>query len=81
MPFSEERADRAVKFIEGYLRHSKGQFAGQPFREIFGRVNDDGNRQVRQVYWEIPKKNGKSQIAAGVALTMLYTDREPSAEI
>ena len=91
MPFSEERADRAVRFIEGYLHHTKGQFAGQPFllrdwqkqhiREIFGRLNDDGSRQIRQVYWEIPKKNGKSQIAAGVALALLYTDREPSAEI
>ena len=91
MPFSEERADRAVNFMEGYLRHTKGQFAGQPFllrdwqkhhiRQIFGRLNDDGSRQVRQVYWEIPKKNGKSQIAAGIALTLLYTDREAAAEI
>jgi phage terminase large subunit-like protein len=91
VPFSEERAERAVRFIEGYLRHSKGEFAGKPFllrdwqkehiRQIFGRLNDDGTRQVRQVYWEIPKKNGKSQIAAGIALTLLYTDREPAAEI
>jgi phage terminase large subunit-like protein len=91
MPFNEERADRAVDFIEGYLRHTKGQFAGQPFilrdwqkehiRQIFGRLNDDGSRQVRQVYWELPKKNGKSEIAAGIALALLYTDREPAAEI
>jgi phage terminase large subunit-like protein len=91
MPFSDERADRAVNFIERYLRHTKGQFAGQPFvlrdwqkehiRQIFGRVNEDGSRQVRQVYWELPKKNGKSEIAAGIALALLYTDREPSAEI
>ena len=91
MPFSEERAERAVRFIEEYLRHTKGQYAGQPFilrdwqkqhiREIFGRLNDDGTRQIRQVYWEIPKKNGKSEIAAAIALTLLYTDRERSAEI
>src|SRR5215469_6994828 len=91
MPFSEERADRAVNFIEGYLRHTKGQFAGQPFilrewqkehiRQIFGRLNDDGSRQIRQVYWELPKKNGKSETAAGIALALLYTDREPAAEI
>ena len=91
MPFSEERATRAVQFIEEYLVHTKGQFAGQPFilrdwqkqhiREIFGRLNDDGSRQIRQVYWEIPKKCGKSEIAASIALTLLYTDREPAAEI
>ena len=91
MPFDEQRAERAIRFIETYLCHTKGQFAGRPFvlrdwqrkhvREIFGRVNDDGNRQIRQVYWEIPKKNGKSEIAAAIALTLLYTDREPGAEI
>lgn len=91
MPFDEQRADRAVNFIEQYLSHTKGQYAGRPFllrdwqkkhvREIFGRVNADGNRQIRQVYWEIPKKNGKSEIAAAVALCMLYADREPGAEI
>ena len=91
MPFDEQRAERAVRFIETYLRHAKGQFAGRPFvlrdwqlkhvREIFGRVNDDGSRQIRQVYWEIPKKNGKSEIAAAIALTLLYTDREAGAEI
>jgi len=91
VPFSDERADRAVNFIEHYLHHTKGQFVGQPFllrdwqkqhvREIFGRLNDDGSRQIRQVYWEIPKKNGKSEIAAAIALTLLYADREPGAEI
>jgi phage terminase large subunit-like protein len=90
VPFDEQRAERAVRFIETYLCHTKGQFAGQPFvlrdwqrkhvQEIFGRVNDDGSRQIRQVYWEIPKKNGKSEIAAAIALTLLYTDREAGAE-
>lgn len=91
VPFDEQRAERAVRFIETYLCHTKGQFAGRPFtlrewqrkhvREIFGRVNDDGSRKIRQVYWEIPKKNGKSEIAAAIALTLLYTDREAGAEI
>ena len=91
MPFDEQSAERAVRFIETYLTHTKGQFAGQPFllrdwqrthiKEIFGRVNDDGYRQIRQVYWEIPKKNGKSEVAAAIALTLLYCDREVGAEI
>ena len=91
MPFDEQRAERAVRFIETYLCHTKGQFAGHPFvlrewqrkhvREIFGRLNGDGSRQIRQVYWEIPKKNGKSEIAAAIALALLYTDREAGAEV
>ena len=84
------RANKAVKFIE-MLRHTKGRFAGRPFllerwqkryiRDIFGTLNEDGTRQYRTVYIEIPRKNGKSEIAAGVALLLLLADDEPGAEV
>ena len=89
--FSEEKADRAVRFIRAYCRHTKGIFAGLPFdlkpwqeyhvREIFGRVDDEGNRIIRQAYIEIPKKNGKSELAAAIALLLLFADDEIGAEI
>jgi phage terminase large subunit-like protein len=89
--FSEAHAQRAVRFFEECLVHTQGRFAGAPFlltpwqkediREIFGRVDDEGNRVVRIVYIEIPKKNGKSVQAAGVALKLLFADDEPSAEV
>jgi phage terminase large subunit-like protein len=89
--FDERRADRVVQFFGDHLTHTKGQWAGRPFelrpwqeqdlREIFGRVNADGSRQIRQVYYEIPKKNGKSEVAAGVALALLLADDEPAAEV
>ena len=50
-------------------------------RDIFGIVKEDGNRQFRTAFVEIPKKNGKSEIAAAVALYLLYADNEPSAEV
>ena len=88
--FSKLKADRAVRFIES-LRHTKGKWAGKLFklepwqkkhiRQIFGRVNEDGTRQVRTVYWEIPRKNGKSEIAAAIADLMLYGDGEFGAEV
>ena len=92
MPFSEDKADRAVQFIENYLCHTKGErYYRQPFklaawqrepvRKIFGTVDDDGHRVIRQVYWETPKKNGKSQLAAAIALYLLYADREMGGEI
>ncbi len=91
MPFSDERADRAVAFFEQFLVHGKGQWAGQPFRlldwqrtlirELFGRINEDGLRQYRQCYVEIPRKAGKSHLAAGIALYMLLADGEPGAEV
>lgn len=89
--FDERAADRAVRFFREELRHTKGRWAGAPFnptpeqeldiREIFGRVDDNGNRLIRQVFKEIPKKNGKSEEAAGVALKLLFADSEPGAEI
>src|SRR5436853_1949871 len=89
--FSDEKADRATKFIEDQLTHGIGHHAGTPFllrdwqrkiiRDIFGNVDEDGNRLIKTVYIEIPKKNGKSSLAAAVALKLLYADRERSAEI
>ena len=88
--YDEKKADRAVKFIEN-LKHTKGKWAGKRFwllpwqeqiiRDVFGIVGDDGNRQFRTAYIEIGKKNGKSELAAAVALYLLYADNEPSAEV
>lgn len=88
--YDEDKADRAVMFIEN-LRHTKGKWAGKRFwllpwqeqiiRDVFGIVKEDGKRQFRTAYIEIGKKNGKSELAAAVALYLLYADNEPSAEV
>ena len=88
--YDKAKADRAVRFIEN-LRHTKGKWDGKPFwllpwqeqiiRDVFGVVDEDGNRQFRTAYVEIGKKNGKSELAAAVALYLLYADNEPSAEV
>jgi phage terminase large subunit-like protein len=86
------QADRAVSFFSTHLKHTKGRrFVGQPFdlapwqaidvREVFGRVNEEGYRVVRVVYIAIPKKNGKSELGAGIALKLLFADDEPGAEV
>ena len=66
--YDEDRANRAVRFIEN-LKHTKGRWAGKRFwllpwqeqiiRDIFGIVDENGHRQFRTAYVEIPKKNGK----------------------
>ena len=86
--YDKDRADRAVRFIEN-LKHTKGRWAGTRFwllpwqeqiiRDVFGIVDENGHRQFRTAYVEIPKKNGKSELAAAVALYLLYADNEPSA--
>lgn len=88
--YDKAKADRAVRFIE-QLRHTKGIWAGKRFwllpwqeqmiRDLFGIVQADGMRQFRMAYIEIPKKNGKSELAAAIALYLLFGDGEPSAEV
>lgn len=88
--YDEAKADHAVNFIQ-CLKHTKGKWAGRPFmlmpwqeqiiRDIFGIIKEDGNRQFRTAYIEIPKKNGKSELAAAVALYLLFGDGEASPEV
>ena len=88
--YDKKKADRAVRFIE-MLPHTKGEWEGKPFwllpwqeqiiRDLFGIVKADGFRQFRTAYIEIPKKQGKSELAAAIALYLLYADHEPSAEV
>ncbi len=91
--FDRLSADRAVKFFSNFLVHVKGEWAGQPFhlvkfqqakiiRPLFGwKRRADGMRKYRKVYVEIPRKNGKSLLAAGVGLYCTFADKEPGAEV
>jgi len=88
--YDETKAKHAVDFIN-CLKHTKGQWRGQPFellpwqdkiiRDIFGTVKGNGYRQYNTAYIEIPKKNGKSELAAAVALLMTCGDNEWGAEV
>lgn len=89
--FDEAEADRAVHFIENYCRHVKGQWAGQLFvleawqrelvRALFGWKRADGTRKHRMLWLEVPRKAGKTSLAATIALYMLLVDPEPGGEI
>ncbi len=90
--FDEEAADLAVTFFPRFLIHVKGEWAGQPFeldpwqadeiiRPLFGWKRKDGTRRYRTVYVEVPRKNGKSSLSAGIALYLLFADREAGGEI
>lgn len=50
-------------------------------RPIYGTLGDDGLRQYRTVLIEIARKNGKSEIGAGVALKQVFADGERGAEV
>ena len=70
--YDKDAADFAVMFIES-LSHTKGTWAGKPFelidwqeqiiRDLFGVLKPNGYRQFNTAYIEIPKKQGKSELA------------------
>lgn len=78
----------AVRFFEKHLTHAKGELGGKPFllepwqrnyiRALFAQ--DGERRRVRTSLLAIPRKNGKSTLAAGIALRCLLED-EPGAEV
>ena len=88
--YDKKKADFAVEFIQN-LRHTKGIWSGKPFsllpwqeqiiRDVFGVVKENGYRQFNTAYIEVPKKNGKSELAAAVALLLCCGDREERAEV
>lgn len=92
--YSQEAVDRVVNFFS-LLVFGQNEWAGKPFvlldwelefiREFFGvqTLDDDGNwvRYRRFGYDEIPKKNGKTEFNAGLALYLLLGDGEPLPQV
>ncbi len=88
--YDKEAADYAMNFIQ-CLCHTKGTWAGKPFelipwqeqivRDVFGIIKPNGYRQFNTAYIEIPKKQGKSEMAAAVALLLTCGDGEERAEV
>lgn len=88
--YDEAKAQHTVDFIN-CLKHTKGRWRGVPFellpwqdkiiRDIYGNIKPNGYRQYNTAYVEIPKKNGKSELAAAVALYMTCGDNEWGAEV
>ena len=88
--YNKRMADYAVQFIE-CLCHTKGTWAGKQFkllewqeqiiRDLFGVLKPNGYRQFNTAYVEIPKKMGKSELAAAVALLLCCGDNEERAEV
>jgi phage terminase large subunit-like protein len=90
--FDLNAADRVRQFFRKFVRHSIGEWAGQPFELLDWQWNDfiaplygwrrsDGTRRYRRGYVQIAKKNGKSALCSGLSLYHLKADGEPSAEV
>jgi phage terminase large subunit-like protein len=88
--YDPDAAEKAASFFPKFLVHIKGPKANEPFqlepwqagivRTIFGWKRPDGSRRYRQVFIEVPRKNGKSTLIAGIAAYVLFCDAEGGAE-
>ena len=91
--FEPAKAEKKLKLIQ-LLPHTKGEWAFkrqlitlEPW-QLFGMAvtfgwvkKKGGHRRFRESYWEVPRKNGKSVIAAGVGISMFVADGEFGAEV
>jgi phage terminase large subunit-like protein len=97
LAFDEDRADYVERFFERLLLHTKGDYARKRFelsafqsegiiRPLFGTMRYDAEREswvraYRIAWLELARKNGKSELLAGIALYLLIGDGEEGAEI
>jgi phage terminase large subunit-like protein len=89
--YDHATAEAAVAFFPAYCRLTTDEWAGQPFtlgawqadwiiRPAFGWKRSDGTRLYRRVIVWIPRKNGKTELMAGVAHLCLLGDAVEGAE-
>lgn len=74
--FDQRKANHAIDWIEAHCFHTEGPLATQPLKLelwqkaflscVFGIVDEKGNRQAREVFLVMARKNGKSALASAV---------------
>lgn len=82
---------RPVEFFAEVLTHVKGELANKPLKlepwqqsilaNLYGWKRPDGTRRYRETLIYVPRKNGKTALAAGIILYTLFCDGERGAEI
>lgn len=80
-----------IWWIENKLKLYKGRWKGKRFKlfpwqkvvtfDVFGTIKPDGTRQYKEVYIEVPKKNGKSPLVSAYGAKLFFNDHEPGCEI
>lgn len=88
--FNVTSASHAIRFFS-YLNLWEGSGAGSSFAlrpwqafivgSIFGWKRDDGTRRYRTAWVEVPRKNGKTPLAAGIGLYLLKPDGEAAPQV
>lgn len=89
--FDTKAATRVINFFERVLKHYQGKWAGKPFIllgwqkfilwNIYGWKKANGTRRITEVAVFVPRKNGKTELAAGCGLYGMGFDGEKAAEV
>lgn len=89
--FDRQKADKAIEVFPLLFVHTIGRYAGTPFKLepwqafivglIFGWRNDKGKRRFRRLYITLARKQGKSTLAAALAIMFACLDQEEQAQV
>ena len=89
--YNAKKAAAAIRFVEAFCHHHEGALAPQRIKLelwqkallslIFGITDENGNRQFREVFFVVARKNGKTLLAAAIAEYMTFLDGEYGGRI
>lgn len=89
--FNQQKANRAIKFIETFCRHNKGKLAPKQFKLslwekafiscLYGIVDESDKRIFREVALFVGRKCGKTLLASAIIAYEAYVDGEFGSEI
>lgn len=84
--YNRKKANRALKFIEGFCRHHEGRLAPQHIKlelwqkafvsVVFGIMDSNDTRQFREVVLIVGRKNGKTLLRSRIRNYMTFLDGE-----
>ena len=89
--FNQQKANRAIRFIEKFCKHNKGKLAPGPLilslwekaaiSCIYGILDKNGRRQFKEVAWFVGRKCGKTLLAGAIMAYEVYVDGEFGSEV
>jgi len=89
--FDNQKANRAIKFVETFCRHNKGKLAPNVLKLslwekaflscLYGIVDENGKRQFKEVALFVGRKCGKTLLAAAILTFEAFVDGEFGSEI
>lgn len=89
--YNRKKANRALKFIEGFCRHHEGRLAPQHIKlelwqkafvsVVFGITDSNDTRQFREVVLIVGRKNGKTLLRSRIRNYMTFLDGEYGARV